>query len=122
MFDNEFFEKWLDNKSVEVISKIDERKLNPEEMIILVLKAQSNHFHHLDIEFRTEMSNMRKDMDKRFEQVDKRFEQVDKRFEQVEQRFEQMNKLFDRSFSFMKWQTVISFGMMSGIFIKLFMS
>ncbi|NOT10424.1 MAG: hypothetical protein HOP23_01075 [Methylococcaceae bacterium] len=61
-------------------------------MILLVLKAQTNHFEHLDKDLRTEMASLnkelreemillRRDMDKRFEQVDKRFEQVDKRFE-----------------------------------------
>ena len=132
MFDNTFFDKWLDTKSGEVISIMDKRKLTSDEMMILVLKAQSNHFHHLDVEFREEMkkirvhstreiSLLRSDMDKRFEQVDKRFEQVDKRFEQMEKRLEQFGKMFDRSFSFMKFQTAISFAMMSGIFIKLFM-
>lgn len=51
--------------------------------MILMLKAQTNHFAHLDVDLRNEMKALREDMDKRFEQVDKRFEQVDKRFEQL---------------------------------------
>jgi hypothetical protein len=57
-------------------------------MILLVLKAQINHFEHLDKDLRTEMASLnkelreemillRRDMDKRFEQVDRRFEQVE---------------------------------------------
>ena len=92
MSENDVFDTWLENKSREIILKLDKEKLSSEEMIILMLKAQTNHFAHLDQDLRTDMQAMnerlsnemlelRKDMDKRFEQVDKRFEQVDKRFE-----------------------------------------
>ena len=95
MFNNNIFEDWLDSKSKELIKKISNQEaLSSEEMIILVLKAQSNHFHHLDDDMRadmkelrndmqTDMKDLREDMNKRFEQVDKRFEQVDKRFDSV---------------------------------------
>ncbi|NOT10425.1 MAG: hypothetical protein HOP23_01080 [Methylococcaceae bacterium] len=80
-------------------------------MILLVLKAQTNHFEHLDKDLRTEMASLnkelreemillRRDMDKRFEQVDKRFEQIDKRFEQVDKRFEILTSRIDH---FMVW-------------------
>ena len=42
--------------------------------MVLVLKAQTNHFNHLDIDLRTDMKDLREDMDKRFEKVDKRLE------------------------------------------------
>jgi len=123
MFNNDMFEEWLDKKAKEIILEMGEGKaLSPEEMMILVLKAQSNHFEHLDIELREDMKTLRedltndiktlredmtqeliavrKDMDKRFEQVDKRFEQVDKRFEQVDKRFDQIIMRMDR---FMIW-------------------
>jgi ElaB/YqjD/DUF883 family membrane-anchored ribosome-binding protein len=103
----------------------------PEQMMILMLKAQTNHFAHLDVDLRSDMQNLdsrlssemqkmnerlsgemrelREDMDKRFEQVDKRFEQVDKRFEQVDKRFEQLTSRIDH---FMIWSfaTTISVG------------
>jgi hypothetical protein len=82
MFDDKFFEQWLDNQAQRVMNLVaDGKAITPEEMMVLVLKAQTNHFAHLDIELREEMKGLREDMDKRFEQVDKRFEQVDKRFE-----------------------------------------
>ena len=84
MFENDVFETWLDDKAKELVNKISTGKaLTSEEMIILVLKAQSNHFHHLDEDMRSDMRDLREDMNKRFEQVDKRFEQVDKRFDAV---------------------------------------
>jgi uncharacterized coiled-coil DUF342 family protein len=120
MFDNSIFETWLDEKSKELVSKIaNQEPLTSEEMIILVLKAQSNHFHHLDEDLRKDMKELREDMDKRFEQVDKRFEQIEKRFEQVDKRFEQVDKRFDAMISrmdrFMIWSLGLT--MTSTIFI-----
>nr|VFK33756.1 MAG: hypothetical protein BECKMB1821G_GA0114241_11823 [Candidatus Kentron sp. MB]VFK36096.1 MAG: hypothetical protein BECKMB1821I_GA0114274_11983 [Candidatus Kentron sp. MB]VFK77643.1 MAG: hypothetical protein BECKMB1821H_GA0114242_11973 [Candidatus Kentron sp. MB] len=100
MFDNDIFEKWLDTKSQEIVEKMGQgEQLRTEEMMVLVLKAQSNHFHHLDMDLRNEMTalrgdfqgemkTLREDMNKRFESVDKRFESVDKRFEQVIRRID----------------------------------
>jgi uncharacterized protein YhaN len=113
MFDNNIFETWLDEKSKELVSKIaNQEPLTSEEMIILVLKAQSNHFHHLDEDLRKDMKELREDMDKRFEQVDKRFEQIEKRFEQVDKRFDAMISRMDR---FMIWSLGLT--MTSTIFI-----
>ena len=111
MFDDELFEDWLDKKTTAIFSKLGEEALSSDEMILLVLKAQTNHFEHLDKDLRTEMAALnkelreemillRKDMDKRFEQVDKRFEQVNSRFEQIDKRFEVLTSRVDH---FMIW-------------------
>ncbi len=110
MFEDNIFEQWLDTKTKEIVIKMgDGKALLSDEMIILVLKAQTNHFVHLDQDLRTEMIELRKDMDKRFEQVDRRFEQVDKRFEQVDKRFDAITTRMDR---FMIWSfaTTITVG------------
>lgn len=88
MFEDNIFETWLDEKSKELVRKIgNQEKLSSEEMIILVLKAQSNHFHHLDQDMRNDMKALREDMTRDMknlrEDMDKRFEQVDKRFDAV---------------------------------------
>jgi len=88
MFENNIFEEWLDGESKKLIKKIGSgESLSSEEMIVLVLKAQSNHFSHLDIDMREDMKNLREDLNKDMrllrEDMGKRFEQVDKRFEQV---------------------------------------
>lgn len=126
MFNDNIFDEWLDNKAKEIIIAMGEGKpLSSEEMMVLVLKAQTNHFNHLDVELREDMRNLREDMDKRFEQVDKRFEQVDKRFEQVDKRFEQVDKRFDmlvkRIDRFMIWSfaTTLTVGGMVVTAIKL---
>jgi hypothetical protein len=75
MFENDVFENWLDKQANEIVVKLGEgQSLSSEEMIILVLKAQANHFAHLDQDLRKEMRDLREDMNKRFEQVDKRFD------------------------------------------------
>ncbi len=117
MFDDKFFDDWLDSQAQKVMEKVASGEgIAPEQMMVLMLKAQTNHFAHLDVELRedvqnldirlssqmekmnerlsSEMRELREDMDKRFEQAKletaKQFEQVDKRFEQVDKRFEQM--------------------------------
>ncbi len=123
MFDDKFFEDWLDSQAQKVMEKVANGEgIAPEQMMILMLKAQTNHFAHLDVDLRETVQNLdnrlsaemlsmnerlskemvllREDMDKRFEQVDKRFEQMQaetaKRFEQVDKRFEQVDKRFEQ--------------------------
>nr|VFK01057.1 MAG: hypothetical protein BECKH772A_GA0070896_102123 [Candidatus Kentron sp. H]VFK01081.1 MAG: hypothetical protein BECKH772B_GA0070898_102173 [Candidatus Kentron sp. H]VFK04896.1 MAG: hypothetical protein BECKH772C_GA0070978_102183 [Candidatus Kentron sp. H] len=59
MFDNDIFEKWLDSQSELIVDKMGRgEQLRGEEMIVLVLKAQSNHFQHLDRDLRGEMNHL----------------------------------------------------------------
>ena len=93
MFDDKFFDDWLDSQAQKVMEKVASGEgIAPEQMMILMLKAQTNHFAHLDVDLRNEMILLREDMDKRFEQIHietaKRFEQVDKRFEQLTSRID----------------------------------
>jgi hypothetical protein len=95
MFQDNIFDKWLDTKTQEIIKNMgDGKPLSSEEMMVLVLKAQTNHFNHLDIELRddmrtlredltNDMKTLRQDMDKRFEQVDKRFESLVTRMDRL---------------------------------------
>ena len=144
MFDDKFFDDWLDSQAQKVMEKVASGEgIAPEQMMVLMLKAQTNHFAHLDVELRedvqnldirlssqmekmnerlsSEMRELREDMDKRFEQVDKRFEQVDKRFEQMQiettKRFEQLTSRIDH---FMIWSfaTTVSVGGMIVAAIK----
>ena len=82
MFDDKFFDDWLDGQAQKVMEKVASGEgIAPEQMMILMLKAQTNHFAHLDVDLRNEMKMLREDMDKRFEQVDKRFEQLTSRID-----------------------------------------
>ena len=89
MFDDKFFDNWLDTQAQKVMEQVASgQSISSDQMMILMLKAQTNHFAHLDVDLRSEMRALREDMDKRFEQVDKRFEQFDKRFDQLTSRMD----------------------------------
>ena len=76
MFDDKFFDDGLDGQAQKVMEKVASGEgLAPEQMMILMLKAQTNHFAHLEVDLRNDMKMLREDMDKRFEQVNQRFEQ-----------------------------------------------
>ncbi len=105
MFDDKFFDDWLDTQAQKVMEQVASgQSISPDQMMILMLKAQTNHFAHLDVDLRGEMKALREDMDRRFEQVEKRFEQMQletvKRFEQVDKRFDQLTSRMDH---FMIW-------------------
>lgn len=67
VFDNLVFDSWLTRKSDEILSKVDKETISTEEMLILILKAQTNHFHHMDVEFRDD-----------FKRIDNRFDKLAK--------------------------------------------
>ena len=89
MFDDKFFDDWLDAQAQKVMEQVaGGQSISSDQMMILMLKAQTNHFAHLDVDLRSEMRALREDMDKRFEQVERRFEQFDKRFDQLTSRMD----------------------------------
>ena len=102
VFDNEYFEKWLDEKCAEILQRIQSEKLSTEDMVLLCLKAQTNHFHHMDGEFRDEFKSIKSDfqafkleMKKRFEEIDKRFEKIEQRLDRLEHRLDKLEQRFD---------------------------
>lgn len=97
MFENQLFDHWLNQKSQEILSKMDKEKVTTEDMLILTLKAQTNHFHHMDVEFRDE-----------FKKIDKRFDNVDKRF--------------DRLYTSLMWGFGILLTSIFGLYIKMFIN
>lgn len=106
MFGNELFDHWLNQKSLEILNKVEKEKISTEDMLILSLKAQTNHFHHMDQEFRGE-----------FQKIEQKFEQIEEKFDK---RFEQVDKRFDRLTTIMMWQGGILATLISGIYFKLF--
>jgi hypothetical protein len=72
MFENQLFDHWLQQKSQEILAKLDKEKISTEDMLILTLKAQTNHFHHMDVEFRDE-----------FKKIESKFDNIDKKFDRM---------------------------------------
>ena len=82
MFDDKFFDDWLNTQAQKVMEQVASgQSISSDQMMILMLKAQTNHFAHLDVDLRSEMRALREDMDKRFEQFDKRFDQLTSRMD-----------------------------------------
>lgn len=62
MFNNQIFDSWLNHKADEILSKVNRETITTEEMIVLILKAQTNHFYHMDQETKEDMTNLRTEM------------------------------------------------------------
>lgn len=107
MFGNELFDHWLNQKSLEILSKVEKEKISTEDMLILSLKAQTNHFHHMDEEFRGE-----------FKKIDQHFEQIEEKFER---RFDLVGKKFDRLYTALMWGFGLMFTSIFGLYIKTFL-
>lgn len=103
VFENQLFDHWLNQKSQEILSKMDKEKVTTEDMLILTLKAQTNHFHHMDVEFRDEFKSLKNN----FAEVDKKFELVDKKF--------------DRLYSALMWGFGLVITLNFGLYMKLFL-
>jgi peptidoglycan hydrolase CwlO-like protein len=142
VFNNEVFETWLNTKSQEILSKVDRDRITTEEMIVLVLKAQTNHFHHMDHDFRKEFSRIDqqfkevrnqfkevqgqfKEVQNQFKEVQNQFKEVHELFKGVDRRFEAMERKiddrFDRLYRFLMWQGGVIMALFSGIYLKLFL-
>jgi len=125
MFDDKFFDDWLDGQAQKVMEKVASGEgIAPEQMMILMLKAQTNHFAHLDVDLRSDMQNLDSRLSSEMQKMNERLsgemrrlsgemrelrEDMDKRFEQVDKRFEQLTSRIDH---FMIWSfaTTISVG------------
>lgn len=100
VFDDILFDSWLTKKSDEILSKVDCEKISTEEMLVLILKAQTNHFHHMDVEFRQE------------------FKKIDERFDKISSN---VDNRFDKVWNFHKWQLGLIIGLFAGLYLKLFL-
>lgn len=107
MFENQLFDHWLQQKSQEILSKMDKEKISTEDMLILTLKAQTNHFHHMDIEFRDE-----------FKKIDLKFNDVHRKFDHLESK---IDKKFERMYSFLIWGFGLMITSIFGLYIKMYL-
>ena len=96
-FDNEYFEKWLDDQAAKAMDKITRGEQYQQiDVMLLVLKAQTNHIAHLEQERHGEMRALRGDMDKRFDKVDEHLKKIDEHLEQVDKHLDKLDKQIER--------------------------
>lgn len=96
VFENQLFDHWLNQKSQDILAKMDKEKVTTEDMLILSLKAQTNHFHHMDVEFREE-------------------------FKSIKENFKEVDKKFDRLYSALMWGFGLVITLNFGLYMKLFL-
>ena len=95
MFENDVFVKWLDEAAEKAMDKVTaSESLSQQEIMFLLLKAQTNHITHLEVSLHGEVKKLREDTNARFEEVNRRFEEVNRRFEEIR---EDMNRRFEES-------------------------
>jgi hypothetical protein len=98
VFNDVSFDSWLNKKSEEILLKGEGHGISNEEMLILILKANTTHFHHMDVEFREEFQKI----DRRFEKLEGRMERlestVNSRLEKMELRLEKFEEKIDARF------------------------
>lgn len=106
MFNNQIFDSWLNKKSDEILSKVDRETISTEEMIILVLKAQTNHFYHVDIDMKKGMAELDGKIsaldikfEKKFDEVEKKINDLDLKFEK---KFDELDSKFEKKFDEME--------------------
>ena len=108
MFDNEFFEKWIDEQATQVLEKLaKQQSLSQNEMMVLVLKAQTNHIHHISQNMHGEMVSVRKDVAEiRQEVTEVRQEvtEVKQEIKEVKQDVMTLREDMDRRFELMQQQ------------------
>jgi len=84
MFNNEIFDKWLDKEAERVIEKLtNNEKIENEDKLILMLKAQTNHFYHLDKEIREEIDLFKSESKKYWEENEKRWNENQKELKKI---------------------------------------
>lgn len=122
VFDNLVFDSWLTKKSEEILYKVDREKITTEEMLILILKAQTNHFHHMDVEFREEFRKIHTRIDRLEIAMDERFGQSQTKTDDRLGQFQtKIDDRFEKMWNFQKWQAGLIFAMFGGLYLKLFL-
>jgi hypothetical protein len=144
VFNNQPFDSWLNKKSDDILSKVDREMITTEEMIILVLKAQTNHFYHTDIDLKKGLSDLDHkiessiaNLDHKIEssriQLEEKINNLDRKLESSVARLDQkietsiahldekivyLDRKIDNRFM---WMIGITIVMSGGIYLKLFL-
>lgn len=118
MFNNQIFDSWLNHKADEILSKVNRETITTEEMIVLILKAQTNHFYHMDQETKEDMTNLRSEMYQL--KIEMKEFKTEMRQEMAEFKTE-MKEEFKKVDTKFMWSTGITVTMFLGLYLKLFL-
>ena len=126
LFEDRLFDEWLDSEAKKAIDKFrNNEELSIEDKMILTLKAQTNHFAHLDIELKDDIKKLDEKIEKYQKENIKKFEKIDEKFEKIDQEFKNMHKEFRKEFNRLysainsqTWKMIGAIGLIA-IFIKI---
>ena len=126
VFDNAIFDSWLTKKSDEILSKVNRETITTEEMLTLILKAQTNHFHHMDIEFREEFKLVHEEFKLVREEFREEMKMLRTEFRDELQMMRidfksELDQRFEKIWNFKKWQGGILAALFAGLYLKLFL-
>ena len=94
MFKDDIFDQWLDEEAHRVLGKLksDDTKLTIEDKMILTLKAQTNHFYHLDIELCGKIDDFQKDQNKKWDDQNKKWDDQNKKWDEQNKKWDENQK------------------------------
>jgi DNA anti-recombination protein RmuC len=97
MFENNIFDEYLEEETKRVLGKLKGNKvLTQDDKLIMILKSQTNHFHHLDVELREDIKELREDTDKNNKEIREDIKEVrrdmDKNNKELRQDMENENQ------------------------------
>lgn len=118
VFNNQIFDSWLNHKADEILSKVNRETITTEEMIVLILKAQTNHFYHMDQETKEDMTNLRSEMHQL--KIEMKEFKTEMRQDMAEFKTE-MKEEFKKVDTKFMWSTGITVTMFLGLYLKLFL-
>ena len=126
MFNNQIFESWLTKMSDDILSKVNREKITTEEMIILILKAQTNHFHHMDEDLNKNISDSRAENQRGLDELrietKKSIDETQKSINDLREEFrEDFHRLDQKLDSRFMWSTGITITLSLGLYLKLFL-
>nr|VFK48760.1 MAG: hypothetical protein BECKTC1821D_GA0114238_10632 [Candidatus Kentron sp. TC] len=103
MLENDIFEQWLSDEAGRVLARLKNNEpLSQDDKLIIVLKGQMNHFHHLDVELRQETLALRQDTGQRFEiitsEINTLRQDTERRFEVITSEINTLRQDMDRRF------------------------
>ena len=116
MFEQDVFEQWLEEEAAKVSEKLKnkETSLNLEDKIILTLKAQANHFYHLDLELRDEIRKNNDKIDTLKTEIKQKFIEIDKKFDNIDKKFDNIDKKIDKKFDILQSSITDLYKVVSG--------
>jgi len=92
MFNDDVFDKWLDKLNG------DDEALSVEDKMILTLKAQTNHFYHLDIELKQDIESFRQEQNKKWDEQNEKWDESNRKWDESNKKFDAMqielNKMY----------------------------